>query len=67
MLSSSSAAKSGYSFLEYNSAGSYLGAIAACPFYQDTCTTVKGSSVTSVIGTTDQVISLDTIGDSVSL
>lgn len=67
MLSSSTAAKTGYSFLEKNSAGSYISAIAACPFYQDTCSTLKGSKVTSVISTTAQSISLETIGDSVSL
>ena len=57
-----------YNTLAYNSAGTYNGAIAACPFYRDTCSTIKDINVTtSTITDSDQVIGLESIGDKVYL
>lgn len=60
--------KAGYATLAHNAAGTYIGAIAACPFYRDTCTTIKDINVTtSTIGASDQVVALESIADKVYL
>ena len=60
--------KAGYAALSQNSAGTYIGVITACPFYRDTCTTIKDINVTtSTIGASDQVLALESIANKVYL